>query len=146
LVALLVDVDIQSQNECTFWIRRSSGRLCVDLRPANSEYHWNTVGVRIPLLPRTKPSEALNQEAMAIDSLTLKQFHEICYWDLSRHRNLCCSTSATVNLNAMIMCPSRDHLENSVEIALLLDAEFDRSHWVTGNRVTGEVMEGGWTR
>jgi hypothetical protein len=85
-----------------------------------------------------------NQEAIAIDSLTLKQFHAICYWNLSRPRYLYCSTSATVNLNAIIVCSLRDRLEDWVEIALLPDAEVYLDHWRTPERATGEVVEGGW--
>jgi hypothetical protein len=86
-----------------------------------------------------------NQEAIAIDSLTLKQFHAICYWNLSRPQHLYCSTSATVNLNAIIGCSLRDRLEDWVEIALLPDAEVYLDHWRTLERATGEVVEGGWT-
>jgi hypothetical protein len=115
----------------------------VDLIPADSAYPWNAPGVRIPLLPGIKPSEGLNQDAMAIDTLTLEQYHKICFWNLSRRRNLYCSVSATVNLNAIIACPSGDRLEDSVEIAFLPDAEVGLGDWRTA---TGKVMEGGWTR
>jgi hypothetical protein len=87
-----------------------------------------------------------NQEAIAIDALTLDQYHKICYWNLSRHRNLYCSASATVNLNTIIVCPSGDRLEDSVEIALLPDTELYLGDWITAAGVTGEGMEGGWTR
>jgi hypothetical protein len=99
--ALLVYANIQSQNECTFWIRGSSGRLCVDLIPENSAHLWNALVAPIPILSGIKPSEDLNQEAVATDALTLEQYHDICYWNLREHRILYCSTSAAVNLNAM---------------------------------------------
>jgi hypothetical protein len=117
----------------------------VDLIPENS-YYWNAVGVQIPNLPGIKPSEDLNQEAMAIESLTIEHYHEICYWNLSQRRNLYCSASATVTLNAIIACASGDRLENSIEIALLPDAQIYLDDWRTPKRATGEVMEGGWAR
>jgi enterochelin esterase-like enzyme len=117
----------------------------VDLIPADSAYPWNTPGVHIPNLPGIKPSEAQNQEAIAIDALTLEQYHQICYWNLSQSRNFYCSASATVNLNTIYVCPSGDRLEDSVEIALLPDGEGYLGHWGT-ERVIEEVMEGGWTR
>jgi hypothetical protein len=83
---------------------------------------------------------------MAIDSLTLEQYHKICYWNLLQYRKIYCSASATVNLNTIIVCASGDRLEDSVEIALLHDAEIYPGHWRTPERATGEVMEGGWTR
>ncbi|KAJ7882928.1 hypothetical protein B0H13DRAFT_2344390 [Mycena leptocephala] len=135
-----------SLNECTFWIHRSSGRLCMDLIPANSEHLWNANGIGVSPLPGIKPSEAQNQEATAIDALTIKQYHEICYWDLSRDRQLYCSASATVNLHTIIACPLEDRLEDWVEIAHLPDAEVYLDNWRTTEGVGGEVMEGGWTR
>jgi hypothetical protein len=87
-----------------------------------------------------------NQEAIAIDGLTLEHYHEICYWNLRRYRNLYCSTSAAVNLNTIIACPSGDRLKDLVEIALLPDGEVSQGDWGTPEGATGKVMEGGWTR
>jgi hypothetical protein len=83
---------------------------------------------------------------MAINSLTLKQYHEICYWNLSQRRDIYCPTSATVNLNTIIVCTAGNQLEEFVEIALLPDAVVRLGYWRTGGRAAGEVMEGGWTR
>jgi hypothetical protein len=121
--ALLVYADIQFQNECTLWIRRSSGRLCVDLIPANFARVWNVNGTTVSPLPGIKPSEAPAQEAMAIELLTLEQYHKICYWNLSRFRTFHSSTSATVNPNAIIAWASGDRLEDPLKIALLPDTE-----------------------
>jgi hypothetical protein len=119
----------------------------VDLIPGDIEYLW-TVVAKISPLQKIKPLEVLNQEAMAmaIDTLTLEQYHQICYWNLSQRRVLYCSASATVNLNTRITCPSGDRLEDSVEIALLPDAQLCLGKWAATDRATGEVMEGGWTR
>jgi hypothetical protein len=117
----------------------------VDLIPAYSVYPWDAPGVRIPLLPAIKPSEGPAQEVIAIESLTLEQYHKICYWNLSRPRNLYWSTSVTVNLNAIIVCCSGDQLEEMVEIALLPDAEIFLDDWTTAARATREVTEDGWT-
>jgi hypothetical protein len=119
----------------------------VDLIPGGIEYLWTAVA-KISPLQKIKPLEALNQEAMtmAIDTLTLEQNHSICYWYLVQPRDLYCSTSATVNLNTIIVCPSGDRLEDSVEIALLLDADLYLDYWRATQGATGEVMEGGWTR
>jgi hypothetical protein len=119
----------------------------VDLIQADCAYHWNALGVRIPLLPGIEPSEDLNQEAMAINALTLEQYHKICYWNLSRRRNFYYSASTTVNLQTIIVCPSGDYLEHLVEIALFLpNEEAYLADWRAPERVTGEVMESGWTR
>jgi hypothetical protein len=97
-------------------------------------------------LPAIKSSEAPNQEAIATDALTLEQYHQICYWNLSRHQNFYCSASATVNLTTIIACASEDRFEDSVEIALLPDTKVYLGDWRTPEGATGEVMEGGWTR
>jgi hypothetical protein len=93
-----------------------------------------------------KSWDLLNQDAIAIDALTLEQYHTICYWNLSQFRNLYCSASATVNLNTVIVCSSGDYLEHLVEIALLPDAEVYLGHWSTAAEATRKVTEGGWTR
>jgi hypothetical protein len=96
--------------------------------------------------PEIKPLEAPDQEAMAIDSLTLEQYHEICFWDLSQLRTFDCSTCTTVNLNTIIACPLENQLRGLVEIAHLPDARLFLDSWRTVEGVTGEVMEDGWTR
>jgi hypothetical protein len=50
-----------------------------------------------------------------------------------------------VNLNTIIVCSLGDQLEDSVEIALLPDAEIFIDSW-RRTPGTGEVMEGGWIR
>jgi hypothetical protein len=69
------------------------------------------------------------QEAMVIDSLTLKQYHEICYCYLSNWGNISISTDVTVNLGSVIVISSNDPLELPVEIASLLDVNIHYSDW-----------------
>ncbi|KAJ7882265.1 hypothetical protein B0H13DRAFT_2539465, partial [Mycena leptocephala] len=126
------------EDKFTFWIRRSSGQL-------NSMYWW-TGATAIYGRQEIKSLDGPNEEAIAINSLTLEQYHNICYWSLSRTRNFDCSSSATVNLNTIIVCTAGDQLEDSVEIALLPDTKVYRGDWETAAEVAGEVMDGGWTR
>jgi hypothetical protein len=113
--------------------------------PSNTMY-WPSIIGGLSGLHGIKSSDGPNQEVIAIDSLTLEQYHQICYWNLSRFRKVDCSASATVNLDTIIACPLGDRLEDSVEIALLPDVEVYLSGWGTPKRTTREVMEGGWTR
>jgi hypothetical protein len=83
------------------------------------------------------------QEAMVIDSLTLKEFHEICYWDLSRFRNISISNSVTVNLGGIIICSSDDQLQDWVEIVSLPNIKVYGGCWWGAE---GEVMGNGRTR
>jgi hypothetical protein len=116
----------------------------MDLIPSNM-YCWNST-TGISGRQEIKSLDGQNQESIAIDALTLGQYHNICYWDLSRPRYLYCSASATVNLNGIIVCTSADQPEDLVGIALLPNEEVYLGDWRTPERATGEVMEGGWTR
>jgi hypothetical protein len=80
---------------------------------------------------------------MAINSLTLKQYHEICYFNLAQGRTLSVSSYVIVNLGAVIDCSSGDQLQDWVEVASLPDVEVRRGRWYGPG---GEVMANGWTR
>ena len=74
----------QHQPECTSWIRRSTGRLCVDLIPGDFLSYWIGPGDKISHPHGLQSLDTPNQEAVVIDSLTLEQYHEICYYDLKQ--------------------------------------------------------------
>ncbi|KAJ6526059.1 hypothetical protein B0H19DRAFT_1385801 [Mycena capillaripes] len=82
---------------------------------------------------------------MVIDSLTVDQYHHICYWELSRFRSASgFAPTMTVNLRAIIFC-SGNQLEDSFEVALMPDVEVFRGPW-NASGTLGEIMEDGWTR
>jgi hypothetical protein len=116
----------------------------VDLIRSDIRYWYHDVAL-IPSLWGIKRLEVPAQEAIAVDALTLEQYHEICYWDLSQRRHVC-STAATVTLNAIMVCPSGDQLEDSIEIAFSPDGEVYQGNWETTRGAYREVVEGGWTR
>ena len=92
-----------------------------------------------------KSLDAPNHEAMAIESLTLNHYHEICCWDLSHTRYISILTPVTVSPGAVISCSSGHQLEDLVEIAFLPDVEALPHDWLLSG-AEGEVMEDGWTR
>lgn len=102
-------------------------------------YGWYETVDEIPSRHPIEQLEAPDQEGIVIDALTLEKFHQICYWDLSQRRNFDCSTSATVNLNTIIVRPSRDQLEDSVEIAFLPNEEVYVGDWETAAGATREI-------
>jgi hypothetical protein len=112
----------------------------VDLIPGNLTYRWYAHVEGISSQQGIKPLEA-----MAIEALTLDDYHRICYWDLSQPRQFSCSTAATVNMAAIIACYTGDRLEDLVAVAHLPDAEFDVGGWTTRG-ATGEFLRNGWTR
>jgi hypothetical protein len=83
------------------------------------------------------------QEAVVIDSLTLDQYHDICYCYLSNWGNISISPDETVNLGAIIARSSSLQLRDSAEIASFPDIDVDRSDWYGADR---EVLEDGSTR
>ncbi|KAJ6555965.1 hypothetical protein B0H19DRAFT_138114 [Mycena capillaripes] len=128
---------------CTFWIRRSTGRLCAELVP-NNDYLLCYGGIASP--QTIKVLDTPNQETMVVDSLTLDQYYKICYWELSRIRHLYGSAQITVNLGAIILCSAGVQLEDSVEIALLPDEKVNVEKWENTREAMGETRGNGWIR
>jgi hypothetical protein len=88
-------------------------------------------------------------EATVNASLTLEQYHRVCYWNLPQIHNVSIPASVTVNLAAVISCSSGKKLEDLVEIASLPDvgSPSGRFHWnLIGTVAEGDVLDNGWTR
>ncbi|KAJ6462872.1 hypothetical protein C8R45DRAFT_1107946 [Mycena sanguinolenta] len=134
----------------TRWIRRSTGRLCIELTLTHDglpiKIYLNSP--EIPGLSRLHSVSTLSTEAITtfIDSLTLEKYHFICKWNLRQDRYITLSVSTTVNMGAVFHCSSNP-LEDSVEIAFLPNAEAPWiNNWTMSGGGTGEVMPNGWTR
>ncbi|KAJ6555925.1 hypothetical protein B0H19DRAFT_1262055 [Mycena capillaripes] len=131
-------------SDCTMLIRRSSGRLCMDLVQVNDypiylePFRAQTQGMY--------SSNAPNTEAKIIESLTLEEYHDICYYFLGHFRFTNISTPINLNLGAVIFCLSRDRLEDSVEIAWLPSTPILSSWWDTLPGTAKQITEDGWTR
>jgi hypothetical protein len=102
--------------------------------------YWYTNVGDISLPHGITSLDAPDQEAMVIDSLTLEQYHEICYWDLSRRRSISLSTPVTVKLGAVIASSWDDQVKDLVGIAFLPDVVVRVGRWY---EVEGEVMKDG---
>ncbi|KAJ6555807.1 hypothetical protein B0H19DRAFT_1376839 [Mycena capillaripes] len=130
--------------ECTFWIRRSSGRLCMDLVQANDyPIYLDSIPARTQGM---YSSNAPNTEAKIIESLTLEQYHHICYQFLRHFRFTNISIPITLNLGKVICCPSGNWLEDSVEIAWLPNTTISSLWWDTPSETAKQITEDGWTR
>ncbi|KAF7337105.1 hypothetical protein MVEN_02148100 [Mycena venus] len=136
--------------KCTFLIRRSTGRLCVDLIHGNILlFLYRHQSIRSVETVRQQGCQSLNtpdQQAMVGESLTLEQYHSICRWDLSQNQTFTIPTASTVNLGAVISYSSGNLYEDSVEIASLSDVFIPQGCWESSEEPIGEVMEDGWTR
>ncbi|KAJ7017085.1 hypothetical protein C8F04DRAFT_1093665 [Mycena alexandri] len=129
--------------ECTFWIRRSTGKLCTDLISTNISHRIQTPQPDSYEITFSQPP---NEQAITVDSLSVQKYHEICYWDLSQVRHIHNSTPVTVNLGAIISWSSSDHLEAPLMLASVSHVEFPMLRWHITRGGRGEVTESGWTR
>ncbi|KAJ7036912.1 hypothetical protein C8F04DRAFT_1036137 [Mycena alexandri] len=85
-------------------------------------------------------------EVLAIESLALRQYHRICSLYLSQYRDGSISTSATVNIGAVIFWPSGYQCEEHDEIASLETLNVDDDSWWLARRRAGDLAERGWRR
>ncbi|KAJ6561628.1 hypothetical protein B0H19DRAFT_1259297 [Mycena capillaripes] len=114
--------------DCTLWIRQSTGQLCMDLVPY---FHSTYFPGNFSSSQTIKPLTPLTQETMVIDSLALDHYHFICTVHLSQPQHFSPSTPITLNPGAIMFCPSRDQLEDAVEIALLVDPDIHLQRPIT---------------
>jgi hypothetical protein len=153
VAARLIQKSIQFDSDCTFWIRRSTGRLCADLIPSDFDlipiwYHgrssleiWQVISLNVP-----------NTEAMVIGSLTLEEFHMVCARDLARGCPRSFVTPVTVHLGAVLVSSGSSDPDYLNEIVSSSNIRIDSLHWRTFHRrdnnlgARGEVTEDGWTR
>ncbi|KAJ7706601.1 hypothetical protein B0H16DRAFT_1746865 [Mycena metata] len=98
-----------------------------------------------PLPPAVTPLSVT--DIIAIESLGLAQYHNICSWYLSRYRqHNFISTSATVHIGAVTSWPSGHQYEEHVEIALLAEIDVSYTSWRILDDEKGDLMGNGWTR
>ncbi|KAJ6518077.1 hypothetical protein C8R47DRAFT_5212 [Mycena vitilis] len=134
---------------CSLWIRRSTGRLCLD--PATvaekPEYFTQYKGIDMKANPPTLTSlKAPGSESMAVNSMTLDQYHRTCFMSLARHRWISVPTSGTVHLAAsLIYWPSGSQFQELAQLASIPELNTSLDDWFISG-MAGNVMQNGWTR
>jgi hypothetical protein len=121
----------------------------MDLTPGNIYLDMSTDLRRTLGQKEFKSLNTPSLEATALDSLTLAEFHEVCYWQFSRFQSASiCNLNNTVNVGAVISCSSGNGLEDLVEIVFLLRIKSNLGVpcWNTAPCAEGDTMEDGWTR
>ncbi|KAF7377011.1 hypothetical protein MSAN_00119100 [Mycena sanguinolenta] len=134
-------------SECISWLRRSTGRLCTEFAGTSDSLWLNSYPPEAPALSGIYSVDASSETITRfIDSLTVKQYHNICNWNLRQHRRFRLPAFTTLNLGAVFR-RSSDRPENPVEIAFLPSTEAPILYnWRTSDGGTGEIMPNGWTR
>ncbi|KAF7337145.1 hypothetical protein MVEN_02152500 [Mycena venus] len=119
-----------------------------DLEKHRSLWHPNIIQIYGTASSHGINATLYHDEAMIIDMLTLKGYHDVCFWVLlhEHNHNTNVSLSMIVNVGAVILWPRDDVLEHRVEIASLTDAEIDVGSWFNSGKGYGEKLENGWTR
>ncbi|KAJ6566412.1 hypothetical protein B0H19DRAFT_710025 [Mycena capillaripes] len=131
--------------DCTFWIRRSTGRLCADLaKPIVSIWSYNFWSVANT--QRVSSWNGPNGEGMIIRNLQLRNYHEICAFHLARDWIATISTQIHVNLGTVVFWPSTDHFEDSAGVAFSPNEEAYQGQWEATGGARGERTEEGWMR
>ncbi|KAF7352060.1 hypothetical protein MVEN_01168700 [Mycena venus] len=130
-------------DQCTDWIRCSTGRICAELAPKRLFYSSDDLDSILGMQGIFSLS-APNTETMVIDTMMLETYHDICSKSLRRFRKLTMSLSGTANIPAVLRYSPSGLLEDSVEIAALPNVAAHHAGW--NAYAAGEVMENGWTR
>ncbi|KAJ6566371.1 hypothetical protein B0H19DRAFT_1232588 [Mycena capillaripes] len=135
--------DLTSE-DCTFWIRHSTGRLCADLaEPTIISWlydFWSDANTQ-----RVPSWNAPNKEAMIIESLTLRNYHQICTFHLPRSRGSTISGPIHANLGTAVFWLSANRFEDSIGIAFSPNVMGYHRQWQATGGASGERTEG-WMR
>ncbi|KAF7374119.1 hypothetical protein MSAN_00293100 [Mycena sanguinolenta] len=129
--------------DCTFFVRRSTGLLCVDLTPSGIELSRPPWWGGRPCQQGLQSLSALNIEATIIDSLTLDQYHQICYSELAQSRLISISATAIVDLSAVSFCSPGQQPQKFAEMVATSRLEVWENKWACDG---GTLLADGWTR
>ncbi|KAJ7803167.1 hypothetical protein B0H13DRAFT_2494643 [Mycena leptocephala] len=140
----LVEVD------CTFFIRGSTGRLCVNLLPTYKHDPFQFLnpleGLQISWPESRTIFDGANPETIIISSLTLLEYHQTCALNLRRCRYFLACPHAVVKAGAIFACSSSAQLDESAEIAFLPSPVHYVGSWSIDRGVLGKTLVNGWTR
>ncbi|KAJ6450960.1 hypothetical protein C8R47DRAFT_1170708 [Mycena vitilis] len=139
-------------SECTLWLRRSTGRLCVDLVEPD----------KIVFLPDFLAKQSISEvpgllslrspqimEAAVMDALNLEDYHQLCHGTFTQCHAHSISAGIAVNLGVVYSEIPSDHY---VEIASLPYDCCDYSNWELLRQPTASDaarerrVENGWRR
>ncbi|KAJ7828355.1 hypothetical protein B0H14DRAFT_1218555 [Mycena olivaceomarginata] len=115
--------------EYTTWIRLSTGRLCLDLLPAEPSF--------LPLLSLRSGSRVSNTSLLEVPdnseiirSMSLLHYHQTCYFHPVKWRGFSISPQTTVKLGSIRHFTSTEYKE-SLELAYAPNCAVYDTGWVT---------------
>ncbi|KAF7374139.1 hypothetical protein MSAN_00295300 [Mycena sanguinolenta] len=133
-----------SMSDCTFFIRHSNGRFCVDLVPVDyTIFHWYSSSFELSSQRGLGFLAENNSEATIINSLAVHQYHKLCYMRFSVTRNIWIHSSVALNLGSVVTSCALGR--KTEEIAWLADAHLsvhcDANHIFSSLKVTNNYED-----
>jgi hypothetical protein len=115
------------------WIKPSTGRLCVELEPPKSEPAWLTdfgIGFQQSCTSLLDPPG----DSEIITSISLQDYHSICYFHLNQWHRFSISTNVPVKLGSIRQFSGLEY-ENSLEITFVPNLGVYDQGWSTKNPI-----------
>ncbi|KAJ7186213.1 hypothetical protein GGX14DRAFT_485662 [Mycena pura] len=133
-------------DKCIYWLRPSTGRLCIELTPKYPPPHplpfyWllRDEEVHVSLL-------GPDQETEIISSMLFDHYHEICRYHLDHPREFLVPFHSSISLGEIRhFSKSAAGYEQTVAIAFIPFRYFDDWSW-SGTREMAVIAENGWIR
>ncbi|KAF7368637.1 hypothetical protein MVEN_00187900 [Mycena venus] len=132
------------------WIRRSTGRLAVDIAPSAPEEKIDSIcyilqGISVCFLP--PPLLGPDPVAKIISSLSLEDYHSLV--DAGRKVNFLHGWSYATHERVRLGLLFRGEMQNVPEIGYEVNPSFTIWPWMRNSRLSresGEILPNGWTR
>ncbi|KAJ7238602.1 hypothetical protein C8J57DRAFT_1193621 [Mycena rebaudengoi] len=141
----------------TMWIRRSTGRLCIELVVPNYDGNPITSGFRIDSESRSLGTSFLFEppdHSQIIEAISMEHYHAICSIYFAQTDTPEVSPNTLVHLRSVVYMP--DGCEIPRQVSCLSDPQFQDLGWRLwddwdsdeGYQVieSGWILESGWTR
>ncbi|KAJ6577023.1 hypothetical protein DFH09DRAFT_1276386 [Mycena vulgaris] len=138
--------------DCTLWIRPSTGRLCIDFWPSGyqiSPFYFDVLLGRPPLIPFRVLGP--DQDCTIVYSFQLKQYHELVLRYLSTTDRFSIETGGSVQLGSIISGFAGPGFKRGAEIAYTSDCALEDFGWHVSSSLDEKLsnispMGSGWTR
>ncbi|KAJ7651035.1 hypothetical protein FB45DRAFT_889409 [Roridomyces roridus] len=134
----------------TWWIRRTTGRLCVELAPNEIEEPTLDPESTFPIDAELRLGD-VHMETMALALLSLPLYHRVCSCSLVRLHEFSNWTGTQVTVGVVAFGLSHGQPENFVKVASLpiagisFDLDWRLYHIDVGGGIGTEADDSGWT-